>query len=185
MDTFSVHFFPTANVLQQHLWSSDTPSYRPVLMGIHLKCQRQTSQFLCKINPHLAGCMPRQKTGLTLISSWRALASSSLCTLPKLLGQPLCVNLWESTRTQVSMNYEHNKDSQRYTWLPDLNRSSRVLPARDLLCLAPGRRAWEEAWILLSICREGSTPVKGWHQNGHDVHYCTDCMSVKKSYYCL
>ena len=43
--------------------------------------------------------------------------------------------------------------------LPDLKRSSRVLAARDL-CLEPGRTAWEEAWILLSICRDGSTPAE-------------------------
>lgn len=102
----------------------DHRTHTVLLMGIRLKRERQTSQFLCKMNPHLAGCMPRQKTGLTLISSWRALASSSLCTSPKLLGQPPCVNLWESTRTQVSMNYEHNKDSQLHM----ITRSESFIP---------------------------------------------------------
>lgn len=97
MDTFSVHFF--LNVWQQHLWSMDThQSYMPELMGRHFKCEHQARQFLDKISSHLAGCMPQRKTALTPISSWRALASSSLCTLPKLPGQPPCVSLRESTR---------------------------------------------------------------------------------------
>lgn len=81
------------------LITGQTPLYMPALMGINLKCEHQTSLFFRIINSHLAGCMPPQKTGLTLISSWRALASSSLCTLPKLLAQPLCVNLREHTDT--------------------------------------------------------------------------------------
>lgn len=51
------------------------------------------------------------------------------------------------------------------TQLPDLKRSSRVFAARDLLCLELGRTAWEEAWILLSICREGSTPAQRHDRN--------------------
>ena len=35
-----------------------------------------------------------------------------------------------------------------------------MLAARDLLCLEPGGTAWDEAWILLSICKEGSTPAE-------------------------
>lgn len=50
-------------------------------------------------------------------------------------------------------------------WLPDLKRSSRVLAGRDLLCLELGRTAWEDVWILLSICREGSTPADKENQN--------------------
>lgn len=86
-------------VVAASLITGQTPIYVPAFMGIYLKCEHQTSLFLRIINSHLVGCMPPQKTGLTLISSWRALASSSLCTLPKLLAQPLCVNLRERTNT--------------------------------------------------------------------------------------
>lgn len=85
--------FLTKCVATTSLINGHTPSHMPVLMAIHLQREHQASQFLHKINSHLAGCMPQQKTALTPISSWRALASSSLCTLPKLPGQPLCVNL--------------------------------------------------------------------------------------------
>ncbi len=125
---------------------------------------------------HLVGCMPPQKTELTQIVSWRALASSSLCTLPKLLGRLLCANLWEHINI---VKLQHKKESTRHfklsgsmgTWLPDLKRSSRVLAARDLLCLEPGRTAWEEAWILLSICREGSTPAQRQDQSRERTVY--------------
>lgn len=50
------------------------------------------------------------------------------------------------------------------TGLPDLKRSSLVLAARVLLCFEPGR-AWEDACILLSICREGSTPAERQDQS--------------------
>lgn len=51
--------------------------------------------------------------------------------------------------------------------VPDLNRSSRALAALDLFCLETGITAWQEVWILLSICRDGSTPAEkedhgGW-----------------------
>lgn len=42
---------------------------------------------------HLEGYTPRLKTELTQIVSLRAWASSSLCTLPMQLGQPLCADL--------------------------------------------------------------------------------------------
>lgn len=65
-------------------------------------------------------------------------------------------------RLAKSKEWEHKlfKTGSVDTWLPDLKRSSRVLGARDLLCLEPGWTAWEEAWILLSICSEGSTPAE-------------------------
>lgn len=91
--------FLTKCVATTSLINGHTPAYMPVLMAIHLQCEHQASQFLHKINSNLAGCMPQQKTALTPISSWRAWASSSLCTLPKLPGRPLCVNLREHTDT--------------------------------------------------------------------------------------
>jgi len=51
--------------------------------------------------------MPLQKTELTQIVSWRALASSSPCTLPKLLGRLLCANLKEHIH---SVKPRHKKE---------------------------------------------------------------------------
>lgn len=59
---------------------------------------------------HLAGCMPPQKTELTQIVSWRALASSSLCTLPKLLGRLLCADLWEHINI---VKLQHRKEEHQ------------------------------------------------------------------------
>lgn len=42
---------------------------------------------------HLAGCMPLQTTEPARSVSWRAWASSFLCTLPKLLGRLPCADL--------------------------------------------------------------------------------------------
>lgn len=55
--------------------------------------EKALGQVKLEEETHLAECKPRLKTELTQIVSLRALASSSLCTLPKQLGRPLCANL--------------------------------------------------------------------------------------------
>lgn len=52
--------------------------------------------------------MPPRTTELTRSASWRALASSSLCTLPKLLGRLLCANLGDGSTRKGFKNKQHS-----------------------------------------------------------------------------
>lgn len=99
-------------ILCQWTPQSLSASYTPALMGKHVNTRLAQDKLWPwrTAAPHLAGCMPRQKTGLTQIVSWRALASSSLCTLPKLLGRLPCANLRENTSTQISDSVKERRE---------------------------------------------------------------------------
>lgn len=171
-----------SNVWQQHLWSMDPPHPTFQCSWDHI----WASCFVfsrAKKTSHLGGCMPPQKTGLTPISSWRALASSSLCTSPKLLGQPPCANLRDSMQ------------GRRLAWAGNAARLQLRADTCDYQiwnvhpgCYLPGTccvwSSGEELGRRLgSCCRSAEKDQhlrKRQHQNWHDLKHWSGCSLEKR-----
>lgn len=78
---------------------------------------------------HLAGCMPLQKTELARTVSWRAWASSSLCTLPKLLGRLLCADLRNAlTLLSYRIKEKHKTFKTFWQYRNMITRSEALIP---------------------------------------------------------